>query len=381
MNLFQRYAFRQAFWPFLAALAALTGLAVLTQSLSNLDLIADRGETALVFLWVTILALPQVMALLLPIAVFIACAIAANRLTSDSELTVVAAAGMSRRQRLAPFLRLGVYALLANLAINLFVQPAAYREMRRAVFEIRTDVAASFMRPGEFVSLGAGTTFYARTISDTGLMSDVFIEDGEGDAAVAYAARRGTIASAERGPVMVLESGLRSWMDDSGSLVSVSFDRVEFDLGAFVDFTATFSFKESDKYLPELLEPSPADIVRARGEGNLYAEGHYRLSAPLYNLAFALIAVSAYLGASHRRTGYARQLVIAGACAMLLRLGGFAAQAAATSDPDLNVLQYLLPLAGIAGAWIVIHKPGRFAMRGPKKSAWRNAPSPQAASA
>ncbi|TRO91472.1 LptF/LptG family permease [Glycocaulis profundi] len=374
MNLFQRYAFRQAFWPFLAALAALTGLAVLTQSLSNLDLIADRGETALVFLWVTILALPQVMALLLPIAVFIACAIAANRLTSDSELTVVAAAGMSRRQRLGPFMRLGVYALLANLAINLFVQPAAYREMRRAVFEIRTDVAASFMRPGEFVPLGAGTTFYARTISDTGLMSDVFIEDGRGETAIAYSARRGMITATERGPVMLLENGIASQIGEGGAMASLAFERYEFDLGAFIDLTAAFSFKESDKYLPELLDPSPADIVRARGEGNLYAEGHYRLSAPLYNLAFALIAVSAYLGAAHRRTGYGRQLVIAGACAMLLRLGGFAAQAAATNSPELNTLQYALPILGIAGAWIVIHKPGRFAVRGPKTSR-RSAPA------
>jgi lipopolysaccharide export system permease protein len=45
---------------------ALSGLAILTQSLSNLDLLAERGETALVFLWITLLAMPQVIALLLP---------------------------------------------------------------------------------------------------------------------------------------------------------------------------------------------------------------------------------------------------------------------------------------------------------------------------
>lgn len=363
MTLFQRYAFRQVLWPFLTAVASLAGLAVLTQSLSNIDLIADRGETALVFAWVTALALPQIIALLMPIAVFIACAVAANRLSADSEMTVVAAAGMSRRARLSPFIRLALYAVIANLAINLFVQPAAYREMRQAVYDIRTDLAASFMRPGEFVTLGADLTFYTRTISDTGLMSDVFIEDGRGENSVAFSARRGMIASAERGPVMVLESGIRTEIGDTGTLTSLSFDRTEFDLAAFVDPTSVFFFKESDKYLPELLDPSPADIVRARGEGNLFAEGHYRLSAPLYNLAFALIAVSAYMGGGHRRTGYGRQLAMAGACALLLRLAGFAAQAAAAGDPALNVMQYLLPLAGIVGAWIVIHKPGRFRPR------------------
>lgn len=359
MNLFQRYTFRQALWPFLVAVAALTGLAVLTQSLSNLDLIADQGETALVFAWITVLALPQVLALLMPIAVFIACAVAANRLTSDSELTVVASAGMSRRQRLSPFVRLGIYALLANLAINLFVQPAAYREMRSALYEIRTDIAASFMQPGQFLPLGEGLTFYARGISDSGLMEEVFIEDGRGETGMAYSARRGAIAEADRGAVMVLESGVRTWTADDGTLVSASFDRLEFDLASVLDPAAVFFFKESDKYLPELLSPTPADIVRARGAGNLYAEGHYRLSAPFYNLAFALIAVSAYLAGSHRRTGYVRPLIVAGVAALLLRLGGFAAQAAAAGDPQLNVLQYALPIGGAIGAWVVIHKPAR----------------------
>ena len=359
MTLFQRYAFRQALWPFITAMAALTGLAVLTQSLSNIDLIADQGETALIFAWITLLALPQLVALIIPVAVFLAVMSALNRLTGDSEFTVAAAAGMSRRQRLSPFLRLGVYAVLINLAVNLVVQPAAFREMRQALYEIRTDVAAGFMRGGEFVPLGGDVTFYAREVAPNGVMTDVFIEDGRAGEAAAYAASEGLITQTERGPVMLLEDGSLTRVDALGEMTSLTFERYEFELAAFIDTTAAFFFKESDKYLPELLDPGPVEIARARGEGALLAEGHYRLSAPIYNLAFALIAAAGFMGVQHRRTGYGLPLVAAGAAALIVRLTGFAAQAAAVDAPALNALQYAIPILAAAVAAVIIARPAR----------------------
>ncbi len=363
MKLFQRYAFRQAQWPFIVTLAALTGLAILTQSLSNINLVADRGETLFVFLWVTILAVPQVVALLMPLAVFIACAIALNRMMSESELTVAAAAGLSRRDRMSPFLRIAIYAALLNLVVNLFIQPAAYREMRQALYEVRTDIAASVMRPGEFVSLGPEVTFYARSIGEQGLMSEVFIEDGRGIASAAYSARTGQMIRADRGPVMLLRDGVVSQIDEGGTLSSLTFDSYEFDLAAFIDPADAFFFKESDRYLPELFNPTSGEVARARGRNNLLAEGHYRLSAPLYNIAFALIAMAAFFSGPPRRTGYARAVAIAGGCALVVRLTGFAVQAGAANSADLNIVQYAVPVVAIIGAYIVIHRPARFLAR------------------
>jgi lipopolysaccharide export system permease protein len=230
--------------------------------------------------------------------------------------------------------------------------------MREVLYEIRTDVVASFMREGEFVSLGENVTFYTRDISDNGVMSDVFIEDGSEDLAVAYSAQRGVVARAENGPVMLLEQGVRTWLDEQGSQTAVTFDSTEFDLSVFVDSSAAFTFKESDKYLPELLDPSASEIARARSRDDLYAEGHYRLSAPLYNLAFALFAMAAFMAVEHRRTGYTRFIIMAGAAALVLRLVGFAVQAAAASDSALNPLQYILPLGGCAAALYLIVRPG-----------------------
>lgn len=76
-----------------------------------------------------------------------------------------------------------------------------------------------------------------------------------------------------------------------------------------------------------------------------------------------MIALAAFLSGPPRRTGYARAIALAGACALIVRLTGFAVQAGAESSPELNWMQYAIPLAAIAAAYIVIHRPVRFAVR------------------
>jgi lipopolysaccharide export system permease protein len=364
MILVQRYMFRQLLMPFVTAAVAFAGLALLTQSLSNIDFISNYRETAFTFIKVTFLALPQLIALLSPFALFIAVLAGLSRLFSDSEATVASASGLSRWGLLSPVLRLAFLAAMLNLVVNLFIQPLAYQEMRRSVFELRTDIAASLVRPGEFANLAAGVTLYARESDGAGRMTDIFIHDTrDPDEVSTYAAREGVIVRGEERPSMVLIDGNVQQIDESGALNFLTFDRYEFDLGDFVDPQLIFFFKESDLFLQELLFPSASSLARARGVERLQAEAHYRLSGPLYNIALALIAAAAYMAGSHSRLGNSRKVVIAVAAALTVRLLGFAAQAAATDDVAFNYVQYAIPIFAILGSLALIWwrkpKPGR----------------------
>ncbi|HEX3673229.1 MAG TPA: hypothetical protein VHU87_03055, partial [Rhizomicrobium sp.] len=77
-----------------------------------------------------------------------------------------------------------------------------------------------------------------------------------------------------------------------------------------------------------------------------------RLSAPLYCLAFALIALAAVTRGRRARGAYALRLTVASIAAAVLRLAGYVAQGAAARDPKMCVLLYLIPLLGMAGALI-----------------------------
>jgi len=88
MKLLQRYIFSQAFLPAVLALSALALLALLTQSLQTLDLIVENQQSAATFFLITFLALPQLLSVITPLAVFMASIYTLNRLTNDSELIV-----------------------------------------------------------------------------------------------------------------------------------------------------------------------------------------------------------------------------------------------------------------------------------------------------
>ena len=80
----------------------------------------------------------------------------------------------------------------------------------------------------------------------------------------------------------------------------------------------------------------------------MLAEGHSRLSSPLYNLAFTCMALAAVLGATFSRFGYGRRIAITAVLAVVVRVAGFGIQAAASGANWINILQYALPFLVIA---------------------------------
>ena len=72
MKLIDRYLFRQLLGPTILATLSLSGVALLSQSLQALDLIVNQGQSAAVFLKITLLGLPGLVSMIMPIAIFVA---------------------------------------------------------------------------------------------------------------------------------------------------------------------------------------------------------------------------------------------------------------------------------------------------------------------
>jgi lipopolysaccharide export system permease protein len=61
------------------------------------------------------------------------------------------------------------------------------------------------------------------------------------------------------------------------------------------------------------------------------------------SFALAAIALIAIVGGDFSRRGYGRRIAIAAAAGVILRIATVGLQAAATDNPSLNIVQYLLP--------------------------------------
>ena len=345
MTLLQRYFWSQTLRPLLLSLTALAALALLTQSLQTLDLIVENRQSALTFFYITLLALPQLISIIMPLAVFMATLYAFNRLNMDSELIVAKASGFSPWQIASPAMRLGVYALIAHLIINLLLQPLSFREMRGEILKVRSDIAAQMVQAGEFITPTAGLTIYAREILPDGFMEDVLIYDARDPSAITMnTAKSGHLTRNETEPRLILNNGNVQKILENNDMDLISFDNYQIDLSGVINLNSALHLKTSDRYLHELLRPDAREYITGKFRRKLAAEGHARLATPIYNLALVMLALCFMIRGEHLRMGYGRRIAICAAFGFMVRLIGFGLTSAAENDTNLNVVQYAIPL-------------------------------------
>jgi lipopolysaccharide export system permease protein len=348
MRLIDRYLLRQLLGPTLLATAALTAVALLSQSLTGLDLIVNQRQSAIVFLKITLLYMPQLINMILPIAVLVAAMVALNRLHTEQEIVVCFAGGMSRWRVISPAMRLaGTIAFLA-LVMNLWVQPLAYRALREVLFEVKTDLAATLVREGEFTEPVPGLTVYAQTIDGKGEMHNLFINQIKDDGtAVTYTAASGHVATRNGEPVLMLRDEATQQFSPRGVLEYLTNSEYPFELNQLNNADDMVHYKLSDRFLHELLFPDLQQDWEKKNRKALLAEGHERIATPLYNLAFMAMALSAIIGGGFSRLGYIRRIAVVFAIAAFVRILGFVAQSASEANVWVNVLQYAIPLGAM----------------------------------
>ena len=104
MTLFGRYMFRQVANAFIVILLTLTIVVWLATALKELNLITSRGQGIVLFLQMTLLSLPSLMALIAPNAMLMASLYTLDRMNGDSELIVMTASGATVWRIGAPLL-------------------------------------------------------------------------------------------------------------------------------------------------------------------------------------------------------------------------------------------------------------------------------------
>ncbi|NBB51616.1 LptF/LptG family permease [Rhizobium sp. CRIBSB] len=373
MTLIQGYLFRQIGLPVLGACGALAGIGILSQTLDQLEVIVERGQSVWTMASLTLLAVPQLLAVILPIGLFVGGLIGLTRLQREQELTAAFAAGMTRWSMIRPAALLAVIATVLTLLVTTLVQPWAQREARREAYAIRTDLAALLVEEGRFVQGPEGLTVYVQQIEQNGLLNNLFVYLDNGRTVTTWDAAEARFGRANGLPVLTMQYGSMQRYSKNGVLEYFSFDRYAFDLSPFTTIDEQIRFKAADLYLTDLFNPSPVLLRDTGSRGELMAEGHARLSSPLYALAAMAMALAAIMGGAFSRTGYNLRIAKAAAAFLIVRIFGYAIVAASAWNSWLNPLQYLLPLAATAialrlvfmalkprrsPAWLIRFQPG-----------------------
>ena len=153
-------------------------------------------------------------------------------------------------------------------------------------------------------------------------------------------AERGALVDTDTGPRFVLVKGNRQELDIEDGVVSfLFFDRYTLDLGQFAQAPARQWRKPGERYLGELLSPD-GSAEDAANASEMLSEAHQRLTAPLYAIAFVLIAVSSlFYGDYDRRRDWIR-IVTAVVAVMVVQTLALAFTSVVSNAPELTPLMY-----------------------------------------
>ncbi|MGE3144914.1 MAG: LPS export ABC transporter permease LptF [Pseudorhodoplanes sp.] len=354
-----QYIFRSTLGAFVLILVSLTATIWITQALRDVDLMTNRGQTILVFVGITSLVIPFLILVIAPIAMVISVGHILNKLSTDSELIVMNAAGMSPWRLFRPFLAVAAVVSVMVFSISAYLGPKSLRILRDWATQVRADLVTNIVQPGRFISLDRGMTFHIRERLPNGQLLGIFVDDRTNPKEQStFLAEEGEILKNDLGTFLVLKNGSVQRQDQGQrDPAFVVFDRYAFDLSRLAAGNPTRNMSNRERFLWELMRPETAEShSSANPSASMRAEMHDRLLAPFYPLAFVVIAY-AYLGAP-RTTRQSRGTALASTIlgVALLRVIGFASIVASITKPWALVIPYIAIAATLAFGTFAIAK-------------------------
>lgn len=361
MQAITRYIFNQLLTATVMVTVCLTFAVWLTQSLRLIDYIVNRGLPATTFFSFVGLLLPSFLGVVLPVSTFCAVIFVYHKLITDSELVVLRAVGLSQLQLARPALILAGLVTVAVYSITLYFLPVSYRAFKELQYQIRNDYSAVLLQEGVFNTVSDGITVYVRERTADGELRGILVHDSRDPGKpVTMLAERGALVRSDTGPRVVMVNGNRQQVEeDSGNLAMLYFDRYTVELTRFQETVNSRWREPRERFLPELLNPAAtADDKQYRNE--LVAEGHQRLVAPLYSLAFILVGLAGLLSGEFNRRGQVRRVLVAILCVAVLEGASLAVHDLASRWVQAIPGMYATVLLPIAAALtVLIRNPRR----------------------
>ena len=365
MPRFDRYLLSQLLQLFGFFSLVLVAVYWVNRAVGLFDQLIGDGQSALVFLEFSLLALPNAIRLVLPISAFAATVFVINRLMQESELVVVQATGFSAWRLARPVLYFGLIVMLMQLVLANLLVPASQRLLNLRNAEISQNVTSRFLNAGQFMHPAPGITLYIREIPPTGELIDLFLADErDPDHRVAHSARKAFLVKGEVAPKLVmLDGSTQSLTRSDGRLAITRFADFTLDLAGLVRSGDAVKASLGALSTLTLLRQDPAAMAEVGATpAEMKEEGHSRIAGPMMAIASPLIGFAALMLGGFSRFGLWRQVALSVGLLIVMQLlwtwGSSTAMRAAWAWPAV----YAAPLTGALAALSLLwraHRPRR----------------------
>ena len=323
MGRFDRYILSRLLLGFGFFSLVLVGVYWVNRAVVLLDRYLSQGQAGQLVLEVTLLSLPSIILLVMPIAAFVAVLYATNRLYADSELVVVQAAGFSAVRLARPYFVFGIIvavlmSLLAHAVVPLSM--VRFNDIRAKLAEA---ISSRLLEPGNFQEPTEGITVYVREVDSDGRLDDVLINDRRDPIRnVTYIAQEAFLIQGQSGPQVLMFDGMAQTLDPATKVLGVTYFE-ELNI-ALDDMTSGQTFRLLDhRELPTHILLNPPEEVLFWTQRNaiwLASEAHIRFAQALFVIPASVLAMACLLSARFTRFGLWRQILVACLLILVLKL-------------------------------------------------------------
>jgi len=363
MKIYARYIALRITAPFVLIALSLTGLVWLSQSLRFIDFIVNRGLDATMFLYLSSLLIPSLLGVILPIALFLSVLIAYNRLTQESEVVVLKSAGISKIGLIKPALFVAFWVTVFGYIISLYLLPTSYRAFKDMQAFIRDNYVSVLLQEGVFNSPTKNLTVYVRKINENGELKGLLMHDRRiPSKPVTMMAEQGRLIRTSTGPRFILVNGNRQEIDHKSKQLSLLyFDRYALDLSTFTTKSSDRWREPEERYISELFNPN--DKIHKHLEQKLRAEGHNRITWPLYNILLTLIGLLAFIGGEFNRRGQWQRILTVNVIALITIGVSISLRNIVAKNADFTSLMYGVVVGGIVICFFLLLRNPRTSIK------------------
>jgi len=322
----------------------------INRAVALFDTLIGSGQSTLIFLEFSILSLPNIIRMAMPLAEFAAAAYVCNRLITESEMVILQTAGYSPWRLARPFLWFGgIVAVMMSLLTHYLV-PASSQQLEIRTAEIAQSVTAKLLTDGTFLHPSSGVTFYIREITPEGKLVDVFLSDNRGDASTTvFTASEAFLVRDGDTSKLVMVDGMAQDLTRDGRLSITNFKDLTYDISALINKIGPV--EQRMEYTPTFDLLFNTDQVSERtgvSKGRILEHANGRISQALLCVIVALLAVSTLIMGSFSRFGPGRYIVIALFLLIFVKIIESSVADPVRGDPALWPLVYLPFASGLA---------------------------------
>ena len=350
---YARYIMWRIAGPMILIMFSLTLIALLIQSLRFVKLIIENGIGFTTFLYISSLLTPLLLWFILPIALCISILFIYNKLASDSETIALLNTGLSRYDIKKPALVITLIATLFSYLISLYLLPSSYRQFKDLQLVIRDQFASIMVQEGVFISPTNGIMVYITERDDTGILKGVMYQNDRDpyitETVIAESAR---LVSSPTGPKILLSNGIKKEIERATNRVKlwVEFESYPLEIAYVKKDKNNQRLREAEeRFLPDLFWPK--DTRTKEQAQRLQAEGHHRLTWPLYNIMVALICLNALVRNRHGRRSNAWPIMRATTLTILVIICGFSLFNLTAKHIEYAFAMYGLSIGGSVFIW------------------------------